>query len=110
MATPETCFRCGTRCVACSCAPCPKCDFMLCATCDVASDATSLRRDMPLPSHGGPRRCSESKPLERVVVRYENEEFRRDYNSYELLPVGDAAVAVSSAILSCLWAVGDANP
>jgi hypothetical protein len=76
---------------------------MLCATCELPSDATSLRRDLPLPSHAGPRRCVEPKPLERVVVRYETDEFRRDYNSYELLPVGDGAAAVAGAILSCFW-------
>jgi hypothetical protein len=80
---------------------------MLCATCDLpAEHAASLRRDLPLPAHGGPRRCTAPRPLERLVIRYEEEEFRRDYNSYELLPVGDGALALSAAILSCLRVTG----
>lgn len=101
----STCFRCGTPCVACSCAPCPKCDFMLCSTCDLPGDHKGLRRDQPLPAHGGPRRCLEPKRSDEVVVCFE-EEFRRDYNSYELLPVGEGALALSAAILCCLGVTG----
>lgn len=79
---------------------------MLCATCDLPGEHKGLRRDQPLPAHAGPRRCRTAKPLDRLEVRYEEEGFRRDYNSYELLPVGDGALALSAAILSCLGVTG----
>jgi hypothetical protein len=78
---------------------------MLCSTCDLAGEHKGLRRDLPLPAHGGPRRCLAPKRLDEVVVCVE-EEFRRDYNSYELLPVGDGALALSAAILWCFGLTG----
>lgn len=90
---------------------------MLCATCDLPSALTrevggvllfldevpfGLRRDVPLPPHGGPRVCR-PKALESLEIRIEEDPFRRDYNTSELRPTSEAEYAIAAAILGCFW-------
>jgi hypothetical protein len=90
---------------------------MLCATCELPTELTrdvggalmyleqvpfGLRRDVPLPPHAGPRACR-PKVLEALEIRIEEDPFRRDYNTSELRPTGDAEYAVAEAILGCFW-------
>jgi hypothetical protein len=90
---------------------------MLCATCDLPTDPAltagglllsldqlpfGLRRDSPLPPHGGPRVCK-PKSLDSLEIRIEGDSFRRDYNTSELRPTGEAEHAIAAAILGCFW-------
>jgi hypothetical protein len=89
---------------------------MLCATCELPTDVGrdvggvllyleqvpfGLRRDVPLPPHAGPRACR-PKVFDSLEIRIEEDPFRRDYNTSELRPAGEAD-AVAAAILGCFW-------
>lgn len=118
---PIKCYRCGGNCVACSCAPCPKCDGMLCSTCDVPKPseepefspfgymvlppgAPSLRRDQPMPKHSGPCRLPEKKADGGIRVVPIDGNYTREFSGEELLP--EHARAIARSIERVFWMLG----
>jgi len=96
------CFRCGTTCIRCMCAPCPKCEALICTSCpldlteiqnqhgfSIQAQPNNLKvwraRDKPIPDHGAPASCR-PKSLDPIGIQLLPSNFFRQFDSYELLP------------------------
>lgn len=103
---PVACYRCGGPCLECICAPCPRCEPMICSDCPLDleqirakhgstinvprpgdSDLVVHRgRDARLPPHSAPVGSRKKEPDPIEVVKDEHDYTFRPFNSTEILP------------------------
>jgi hypothetical protein len=80
---PVRCYRCGIACIPCTCSPCPKCDGLLCLTCEARRSVVedeqaavamygravlTIGRDQAIPAHPGPIRCGPKDPPPLIIT------------------------------------------